>query len=60
MYEIEMNKMLGVFFPCWKVAGIHFSKQVGGGIQSWLCAHPFPLFFELKRPGVILFVTSLR
>mgnify|MGYP001373253204 CR=1 FL=1 len=36
MYEIEMQEMSEAFFPCWKAAGIHLSKQVDGGIQSWL------------------------
>lgn len=46
MYEIEMNEISEAFFPCWKAAGIHLSKQVDGGIQSWLRAHPYPPFLE--------------
>jgi hypothetical protein len=46
MYEIEMNEISHEFFPCWKAAGIHLSKQVDGGIQSWLRAHPYPPFLE--------------
>ena len=46
MYEIEMHEMSEAFFPCWKAAGIHLSKQVDGGIQSWLRAHPYPPFLE--------------
>ena len=46
MHEIEMHEMTEDFFPCWKVAGIHLSKQVDGGIQSWLRAHPYPPFLE--------------
>jgi len=46
MYEIEMNEISKAFFPCWKAAGIHLSKQVDGGIQSWLRAHPYPPFLE--------------
>jgi hypothetical protein len=38
--------MTEAFFPCWKAAGIHLSKQVDGGIQSWLRAHPYPPFLE--------------
>ncbi len=41
-----MSEMSEAFFPCWKAAGIHLSKQVDGGIQSWLRAHPFPPFLE--------------
>lgn len=46
MHEIEMHEMSEAFFPCWKAAGIHLSKQVDGGIQSWLRAHPYPPFLE--------------
>jgi hypothetical protein len=46
MYEIEMNEISEEFFPCWRAAGIHLSKQVDGGIQSWLRAHPYPPFLE--------------
>ena len=46
MDEIEMHEMSDAFFPCWKAAGIHLSKQVDGGIQSWLRAHPYPPFPE--------------
>ena len=46
MYEIEMQEMSEAFLPCWKAAGIHLSKQVDGGIQSWLRAHPYPPFLE--------------
>ena len=46
MYEIEMHERSEVFFPCWKAAGIHLSKQVDGGIQSWLRAHAYPPFLE--------------
>ncbi len=46
MYEIEMHEMSDAFFPCWRAAGIHLSKQVDGGIQSWLRAHPYPPFLE--------------
>ena len=41
MHNIEMHEMTEAFFPCWKAAGIHLSKQVDGGIQSWLRAHPY-------------------
>lgn len=46
MYNIEMDEMSDAFFPCWRAAGIHLSKQVDGGIQSWLRAHPYPPFLE--------------
>jgi hypothetical protein len=46
MYEIEMQEMSEAFFLCWKTAGIHLSKQVDGGIPSWLRAHPYPPFLE--------------
>ncbi len=46
MYEIEIKEMSDAFFPCWKTAGIHLSKQVDGDIQSWLRAHPYPTFLE--------------
>lgn len=46
MYEIEMQEMSETFFPCWKAAGIHLSKKVDGGIQSWLRAPPYPPFLE--------------
>jgi hypothetical protein len=46
MYEIEMNEMSEAFFPCWKAAGVRLSKQVDGGIQSWLRAQPYPPFLE--------------
>ncbi len=41
-----MQEMSEAFFPCWKAAGIHLSKQVDGGMQSWLRAHPYPPFLE--------------
>lgn len=46
MFQIEMQEMSEAFLPCWKAAGIHLSKQVDGGIQSWLRAHPYPPFLE--------------
>lgn len=46
MYDIEMQEMSEDFFKCWQAAGIHLSKQVDGGIQSWLRAHPYPPFLE--------------
>jgi hypothetical protein len=46
MYELDMSEISEAFFPCWQAAGIHLSKQVDGGIQSWLRAHPYPPFFE--------------
>jgi len=46
MYGIEMQEMSERFLPCWKAAGIHLNKQVDGGIQSWLRAHPYPPFLE--------------
>lgn len=49
MYEIEMHEMSEAFFPCWKAAGIHLSKQADGGIQSWLRAHPYPPQSTISR-----------
>lgn len=46
MHQIEMNEMSEAFFPCWKAAGMHLSRQVDGGIQAWLRAHPYPPFLE--------------
>jgi hypothetical protein len=46
MYKIEMQEMSAAFFPCWQAAVLHLSKQVDGGIQSWLRAHPYPPFLE--------------
>lgn len=46
MYEIEMQEMSPDFLKCWQAAGMHLNKQVQGGIQSWLRAHPYPPFLE--------------
>jgi len=46
MNEIEMHEMSPEFFRCWQSAGQHLSRQVDGGIQSWLRAHPYPPFLE--------------
>lgn len=46
MHEIETLEMSDAFFPIWKAAGVHVDKQVDGGIQSWLRAHPYPPFLE--------------
>lgn len=46
MYEIETLEMSDAFLPIWRAAGIHLNKQVDGGIQSWLRAHPYPPFLE--------------
>lgn len=46
MYKVEMHEMSEAFLSCWKAAGIHLSRQVDGGIQSWLRAHPYPPFLE--------------
>ena len=46
MYEIEMQQMSAEFFACWQAAGLHLSKQVDGGLQTWLRAHPHPPFLE--------------
>lgn len=43
MYEIDMQEMSSDFFQCWQSAGIHLGKQVDGGIQSWLRAHPYAM-----------------
>ena len=46
MHEIEMHEMSPDFFRCWQAAGQHLSRQVDGGIQAWLRAHPYPPFLE--------------
>lgn len=46
MHEIEMQTMSAEFLRCWQDAGIHLDRQVEGGIQSWLRAHPYPPFLE--------------
>jgi hypothetical protein len=46
MYEIEVSEMSEAFFPIWRAGGSHLSRQVDGGIQSWLRAHPYPPFLE--------------
>lgn len=46
MRDIEMQEMSAEFLKCWQAAGIHLSKQVQGGIQSWIRAHPYPPFLE--------------
>ncbi|MBI4697145.1 MAG: hypothetical protein HY749_24335 [Gammaproteobacteria bacterium] len=46
MYEIESGSMSEEFLSCWTAAGNHLSRQVEGGIQSWLRAHPYPPFLE--------------
>ena len=46
MYEIEMHEMSEAFHACWAAAGEHLSRQVAGGLRSWLRAHPYPPFLE--------------
>ena len=46
MHNIEMQEMSPEFLKCWQAAGIHLNKQVQGGIQSWLRAHPYPPVLE--------------
>jgi len=46
VYEIEMNEMSEAFQDCWRAAGTHLNRQVDGGIQAWLRAHPYPPFLE--------------
>jgi len=46
MYDIEMQEMSPEFLKCWQAAGKHLNKQVQGGIQFWLRAHPYPPFLE--------------
>jgi hypothetical protein len=62
MHEIEMHEISEAFFPCWKAAGIHLSKQIDGGIQSWLRAHPYPPFLEHLsfRLGNLLFFVRVE
>lgn len=42
MHNIEMQDMSPDFHSCWQAAGMHLSRQVDGGITSWLRAHPYP------------------
>jgi hypothetical protein len=46
MYEIEQDVMSDAFRACWSAAGNHLNRQVEGGIQSWLRAHPHPPYLE--------------
>jgi hypothetical protein len=46
MYDIEMQELSPEFLKCWQAAGNHLNKQVQGGIQAWLRAHPYPPFLE--------------
>ena len=46
MHNIEMQQMSPEFLKCWQAAGNHLNKQVQGGIQSWLRAHPYPPVLE--------------
>jgi hypothetical protein len=46
MHNIEMQEMSPEFLKCWQAAGTHLDKQVQGGIQSWLRAHPYPPVLE--------------
>jgi hypothetical protein len=46
MHNIEMQEMPPEFLKCWQAAGNHLNKQVQGGIQSWLRAHPYPPVLE--------------
>ncbi len=46
MQNIEMQDMSPAFLNCWQAAGNHLNKQVQGGIQSWLRAHPRPPILE--------------
>jgi hypothetical protein len=46
MHSIDMHEMTQDFFECWQSAGRYLDKQVQGGIQSWLRAHPNPPFLE--------------
>jgi hypothetical protein len=41
-----MQQMSPDFHHCWQAAGMHLSRQVEGGISSWLRAHPYPPFRE--------------
>lgn len=46
MYDVEMQEMSQDFLKCWQAAGMHLNRQVDGGIQAWLRAHPYPPFLE--------------
>jgi hypothetical protein len=43
MHNIEMHEMTEAFFPCWKAAGPHPSKQVDGGIQPFASSEEAPV-----------------
>jgi hypothetical protein len=46
MHEIEMHEASTEFRRCWNAAGAHLSKQVQGGLNSWLRAHLDPPWLE--------------
>lgn len=46
MHKLEMHEMSETFFTCWKSAFNHLNRQVDGGLQSWIRAHPYPPFLE--------------
>jgi len=46
MHNIEMQEMSPEFLECWQAAGLHLDKQVQGGINTWLRAHPYPPVLE--------------
>jgi len=46
MHNIEMQEMSPEFLKCWQAAALHLDKQVQGGINTWLRAHPYPPFLE--------------
>jgi len=46
MQHIEMQEMSPEFLKCWHSAGLHLDRQVQGGINTWLRAHPYPPVLE--------------
>lgn len=46
MHDIETQDASPEFLRCLQDAGRHLDRQVQGGIQSWLRAHPYPPFLE--------------
>ena len=46
MHKIEMDEMSEEFFRLWAAARDHLSRQVQGGIDSWLRWHPDPPFLD--------------
>lgn len=46
MYKIEMDEMSPQFYGLWRAAIEHLSRQVQGGIETWLRCHSAPPFLD--------------